>query len=344
MVLDNRLSLEFLIPTYCRLDTAIKAVQSILEQQDLLPEDVVLQVRLQDDASPGLSDEEFNSRTNVLPQWVRRSRNPVNLGMSANIFSMLKSSSADFCTVLTDDDSLHPGVLGEIAEELLGLRSLEGGFEAAGLFVPRYSYLEDGSLNCIVCQPSEADCLILPSPEGVMRFAKYGFILTGLFVKPEKIDYALWHAFLPNAFFPVIYFGALLQVEPVAYRNRNWFRHTVLNLCHWDAWGTTNKQRRARLCHDYLEALALLRRRSLDACSLRKRSEVHQLTRLAYGEQINDQFQYFGPRAIMEIVPKYLFLQLDFIVALAPFLRNEFKHKTKSLLARRWSFRWLGRA
>ena len=339
MVSECRLSLEFLIPTYCRLDTAIEAAQSIIDQRNLLPEGVLLSVRLQDDASPGLTDEEFDRCTRDLPEWVKKSRNPVNLGMSANILSLLKSSTADFCTVLTDDDALHPGVLAEIAEELLGLRGLDGGFEAAALFVPRYSYLEDGRLHCIVCQPFEDDCLITPSPQAVMRFAGNGFILTGLFIKPEKINYALWQAYLPNAFFPVIYLGALLQVESVAYRNRNWFRHTVLNLCHWNAWGATERLRQVRLCHDYLEALALLRRRSLDACSSKGRSEIHRLSRLAYADQVDTHFQSFRPRELLAVVPKRLFLELDFILAFLPFLRVSSKSICKGLLSGRRSSR-----
>lgn len=313
------------------LNTAIEAALSIIDQRILLPEGVVMRVRLQDDASPGLTDEEFDRCTRVLPEWVRRSRNPVNLGMSANIFSLIQSSTADFCTVLSDDDTLHPGVLGEIADELLGLRDLDARFEVAALFVPRYSYLEDGRLHCIVCQPFQDDCLITPSPEAVMRFAGNGFFLTGLFMKPEKIDYGLWQSNLPNAFFPIIYFGALLQVESVAYRNRNWFRHTVLNLCHWESWGATDRLRQVRLCHDYLEALALLRRRSLFACSPGKRGEIHRLSCLAYAEQVNFHFLSFRPRELLAVVPKQLFFQFDFIKALVPFLQISSKSIYKAL-------------
>jgi hypothetical protein len=234
---------------------------------------------------------------------------------------------------------LHPGVLGEIAEELLGFRDLDGRFEVAALFVPRYSYLEDGRLHCIVCQPFQDDCLITPSPEAVMRFAGNGFILTGLFMKPEKIDYGLWQANLPNAFFPIIYFGALLQVESVAYRNRNWFRHTVLNLCHWDAWGSTERLRLVRLCHDYLEVLALLRRRSLDACSPKGRSEIHRLARSAYADQVDTHFQSFRPRELLAVVPKRLFFQLDFIHSFGSFLRISSKPIRKRLLLGRSSYR-----
>ena len=329
---EASISLEFIIPTYNRLDTAILAAQSILDQCNQLPASFKLYVRIQDDASPGLTDDQFESRTSFLPEWIARSRNPVNLGMSENIYSLIRSSKADFCTILTDDDALQPGVLGEIARELTALRHGDGTFKAAALFVPRYSYLEDGSLYCIVCNPFEHDELISPSPSAVMRFADNGFILTGLFLKPELVDYRFWHQHRANAFFPVIYLGALLARESVAYRNRNWFQHTVLNLCHWDSWGKTEAQRQARLCHDYLEAIAVLRKRSLAASSRRDRREIHRLTYLSYRAQVNGYSQYVDFRSMLRAIPSYLFFQLDFLGAFMPFLLRSLRSLARKFM------------
>lgn len=314
------LSLEFVIPTYKRLDTAILGAQSILSQLEFLPDGVDLQIRIQDDASPGLSDEEFEAKTSVLPDWVVRQRNQVNLGMSANIFHLLHSSSADFCTILTDDDCLQPSILGEIAAELIGLRTENGGFSAAALFVPRYSYLEDGSLLCVACNIDEVDRILGPSPLSAMRFAENGFILTGLFVKPEQIDFALWKKFLPNAFFPIIYFGALLQSCPVAYRKRNWFSHTVFNLCHWESWGSNEKLQQARLCRDYLNAISIIRSRSLRASPLRLWPKIIFLSFKWYRAQINGYSQYLDLRSMLSCLPKHLYAQPDFLMACTPFL------------------------
>jgi glycosyltransferase involved in cell wall biosynthesis len=329
---EASISLEFIIPTYKRLGTAILAAQSILDQCDQLPADFSLCVRIHDDASPGLTDDQFKKITSVLPEWIVRGRNPANLGMSENIYSLVRSSRADFCTILTDDDALQPGVLGEIARELAALRRDDGTFQAAALFIPRYSYLEDGSLYCIVCNPFEHDELIAPSPSAVMRFADNGFILTGLFFKPERVDFRFWHKHRTNAFFPVIYLGALLASESVAYRNRNWFQHTVLNLCHWDGWGKTEKQRQARLCHDYLEAIAVLRERSLATTPGHDKGEIHQLAFLNYRTQVNSYSQYVDFKSMLRAVPFYLFFQLDFLRAFSPFLIRSLRSSTKKFI------------
>ncbi len=321
----NHLSIEFLIPTYCRLDGSIEAVHSILDQLDLLPPGVSLSIRLQDDASPGLSDDDFYRRTQHLPAVVSRMKNKANLGMSANIKSLLASSKADFCTVLTDDDKLHANVLGEIASELLALRQADGRFAAAALFVPRYSYLEDGSLYCIVCDPCLDDQIITPSLTSAMIYADNGFVLTGLFLRPQKINYSLWDSKLENAFFPVIYLGDILLNEPVAYRNRNWFIHTVLNLCHWDRWGKTNQQRQARLCHDYLEALAVLREQSQHRYPSSSGKEYRQFSKAittAYRRQVNGYAQYLDLKSMLRTVPKNLWRQPEFLMAFQPFLRK----------------------
>jgi len=316
----KRLSLEFIIPTYKRLDTAILGAQSIVSQLQLLPDGVDLHIRIQDDATPGLSNGEFELKTRVLPDWVVRQQNPVNLGMSANIFHLINSSSADFCTILTDDDCLQPNVLGEIAAELLELKSGNRDFAAAALFVPRYSYLEDGSLLCVACNLGDLDQAISPSPLSAMRYAENGFILTGLFLVPKKVNFVLWNKYLSNAFFPVIYFGALLQSHVVAYRNRNWFSHTVCNVCHWESWGSTGKLQQARLCRDYLEAISITRNRSLRASPLRLWPKIGVLSFRWYRSQINGYSQYLDLRSMLSCVPEHLYVQPDFLIAFVPFL------------------------
>lgn len=321
----SNLSLEFLIPTYCRLDSAIAASQSILDQLELLPANVFVSIRLQDDASPGLSDEEFYTRTNHLPAIVTRKKNKTNLGMSANIQSMISTCEADFCSVLTDDDGLHPNVMVDIASELLALRQPNGDFAAAALFVPRYSYLEDGSLYCIVCQEFPDDRMLQPSVTSAMKYADNGFVLTGLFLQPQKVSHSLWNSKIENAFFPVIYLGDILLKAPVAYRNRNWFKHTVLNVCHWDSWGSTNQQRQARLCHDYLEALAVLHQESLRRYPNPKAAEKKQLsiaTTSAYRRQVDGYAQYLDLKLMLRSVPKSLWRQPEFLMAFQPFLRR----------------------
>jgi len=335
--MDNpsSLSLEFLIPTYCRLDSAIAATQSILDQLELLPANVFVSIRLQDDSSPGLSDEEFYTRTKHFPTIVTRNKNKTNLGMSANIQSLIATCKADFCSVLTDDDGLHPNVIGDIASELLALRQANGSFAAAALFVPRYSYLEDGSLYCIVCQDFADDRMLQPSLTSAMKYADNGFVLTGLFLQPQKVCHSLWDSKVENAFFPVIYLGEILLKEPVAYRNRNWFKHTVLNVCHWDRWGATNQQRQARLCHDYLEALDVLYQESLRRYpnpSAAEKTQLATATTTAYRKQVNGYAQYLDLKLMVRSIPKSLWRKPEFLMAFQPFLSKSLASALKRRL------------
>ena len=244
------LTLEFLIPSYKRPDSLIQAILSVASQIQGLGLSDRITVVITDDASPNVTEVEIINTISPFKDFIRFKKNTINKGMSLNIRDMVAASKADFCTVLTDDDRLQPEALQEIVETLDHLNDKIGSF-----FVPRYSYLEDQSLHCIVCNPSNKNVIIKSNPLNSLKYLHNGFILTGLFFKPKLINFQLWNDNLENSFFPLIYFADLLLKYDCLFINKNWFVHIVLNKCHWKSWGENETIILARLYTDYISVV-----------------------------------------------------------------------------------------
>jgi hypothetical protein len=252
--------LEFLIPTYKRFDGAINAAQSVARQIRAHSFDELVTIRIVDDASPGFSSVAMAEALSEWKDYVQIEVNPSNKGMSHNIYDMVASSDAKFCTILTDDDWLFTGALPEI---VACLDTVAGRPEIGGIFTPRYSYLEDGSLHCVVCRPYKRDKLLHPGLANSLRHCHNGFILTGFIFRPSLMAKEEWQVNIQNSFFPVINFWAILRSYSLLFVDRNWFQHTVLNVCHWEAWGDGPMQQRRRLYFDYMDAIAFMAKRSV---------------------------------------------------------------------------------
>jgi glycosyltransferase involved in cell wall biosynthesis len=255
---NNKLkTLEFLIPSYKRPQTLIQAVESVAKQIEELKLSERVKITVVDDCSPNITGLEILESISQFRHFVTFTKNDVNKGMSLNIRDMVANSSASFCSVLTDDDRLQPNSLKQIIETIDNLNNGKNSPVIGSFFVPRYSYLEDQSLGCIVCDPFEKNTIIKPSPMSSIQYLDNGFILTGLFFRPKLINFQLWNENIENSFFPVIYFADLLLNYECLFIKENWFVHTVLNECHWDSWGKTEQGRSSRLYKDYMEAVTL---------------------------------------------------------------------------------------
>jgi len=252
--------LEFLIPAYKRPDGVRLAAGSIATQILEFGLEEEVSIRIVDDASPNSSTSQIVESLNELVERVEVSKNVFNKGMSKNIFDMVSSSRAEFCTVLTDDDWLQPECLPEIVQVL---KELHTRYEVGGLFTPRYSYLEDGSLHCVACRPFLGDRVVKASPLNAVRYCEHGFILTGFIFRARLMAKPAWQASIENAYFPIINFGIMLLENDVLFLNRNWFHHTVLNKCHWESWGADESAQRSRLFRDYLKAVRIVRQNAL---------------------------------------------------------------------------------
>ncbi len=257
-------SLEFLIPSYRRPESVLEAISSVAIQVAVEGYHQSVRISVIDDASDNVDVDAIRDAFPEHRAYLSIARNPQNKGMSRNIRDMVKGSAAEFCTVLTDDDRLQPGALPEIMDLLeSGLQQM-GCEDVGSFFVPRYSYLDDGSLHCVVCKPFPEDVCIASGPLNSMKHCYDGFVLTGLFFRPNLINFSLWDLHIENAYFPIIYFGDLVRCRRSLFLNRNWFHHTVLNECHWECWGTTERARKIRTYADALEATTVTAQSALE--------------------------------------------------------------------------------
>lgn len=253
--------LDIIIPTYKRPEAVVVAATSVLSQLKQYNLEDKINLTIWDDCSPDLNIDQISSPLSQYEGLYRIGQNNINKGMGRNIFDLVSAAKSEFCTILTDDDWFEPDSLPEILDEIKAFRSCSPSEHTATIgafFVPRYSYLDDGSLHCVECKPFDHDSIIIPSSINVIRYCRISFILTGLFFRPSLVNYKLWQENQGNAFFPLIYYSSIATKFNIKYINRKWVHHTCLNPCHWESWGRSAHLQDARLLHDYLQALIII--------------------------------------------------------------------------------------
>jgi len=334
MIITNQLkTLEFLIPSYKRPHTVIEAVKSVALQVEKLQLSSRVKITIVDDCSPNINSSEMINNISAFSSFVTFKQNTVNKGMSLNIRDMVANSDADFCTILTDDDRLQPDSLKQIIETIDKIDKNDSNSLISSFFVPRYSYLEDKSLNCIVCQPFEEDTLIKASPLNSIKNLHNGFILTGLFFRPKLINFNLWDDNIENSFFPVIYFADLLLNYDCLFINKNWFIHTVLNECHWDSWGKTEQARQARLYKDYMKAVTVSSQRAISRLSgMLTIIPLWKEEFICYQRQIECNIQKLNPND-RKINP-LTFSRISYKLAIVNFYISRLKYRIRIILSK----------
>jgi glycosyltransferase involved in cell wall biosynthesis len=248
--------LTICIPTYKRPITLRRCIDSIMSQVEKfdLSNDVAIYVA--NDASPDDTASVLQGyRTLSYFDGVSREK---NLGMNVNIKTMLieLAEKSFYQLIVTDDDYLQPDILGELADFLRS--RLSDKVRAAAIWTPRFSYLENGNLHCVVCNSFKDSSYIKPSTFNVGRYMSNGFVLSGLILSAKSIDFEFWEQYKENAFFPMIFLGDLLFREGAYYWNRNVVHHTVLNECHWERWGKNDVVIALRLLMDYVNAFGIM--------------------------------------------------------------------------------------
>ena len=251
--------LTICIPTYKRPITLRRCIISVVEQIQRYGLEVQVQVYVTNDASPDNTAQildEFKPLNYFT--YVNREN---NLGMSANIKSMLEEALLEsiFQLIITDDDYLQPDTLDLVVKYLECQHAKNP--DVSLIWTPRYSYTEDGKLHVVVCRSFQEDTLIPPSTKNAGRYMFNGFVLSGLILKSEDIDFFLWHGNLENAFFPVIFSGELMMRKPSLFWDLNLVHHTVLNVCHWEDWGRSEAEINLRLFVDFINSYAVIGRR-----------------------------------------------------------------------------------
>ena len=290
-----------------------------------------VKITVVDDCSPNIDFAETIEAIAPFSQFVSVRQNDRNKGMSLNIRDMVAGSVADFCTVLTDDDLLQQDSLKEIIETIDNLDKEQR--TVGSFFVPRYSYLEDGTLNCIVCNPFREDTTIAPGSLSSLQYLENGFILTGMFLNPKLINFKLWEDYIENSFFPVIYFADLLLNNECLFINKNWFVHTVNNECHWDSWGKTEQQRLSRLYNDYIKAVTLSAKQSLlrESRILAKIGLLKQEF-LRYKDQMNSVLPRLSKNS--RSTDRSMLLRFPYLLAVGYYTLSRFKLNLKKVLSK----------
>jgi glycosyltransferase involved in cell wall biosynthesis len=248
--------LTLCIPTYKREKSLRRCIDSVLAQvkKSGLADDVGVFVA--NDASPDGTKALLEGYRNV--NYFRAVNRETNLGMSANIKNMLEevTQQSDYQLIITDDDFLEADALAEIVATLQVYRNREP--PVAAIWTPRYSYTEDGTLHCVVCDPFRGDFSVLPSAFSAGRYMENGFVLSGLIIYGNQIDFDFWGRYAENAYFPSICFGDIVHRCGAQFWKKSIVHHTVLNECHWERWGKNDVVIELRLFSDYVGQYAIM--------------------------------------------------------------------------------------
>ena len=248
--------LTLCIPTYKREKSLRRCIDSVLAQvkKSGLADDVGVFVA--NDASPDGTKALLEGYRNI--NYFRAVNRETNLGMSANIKNMLEevTQQSDYQLIITDDDFLEADALAEIVATLQVYRNREP--PVAAIWTPRYSYTEDGTLHCVVCDPFRGDFSVLPSAFSAGRYMENGFVLSGLIIYGNQIDFDFWGRYAENAYFPSICFGDIVHRCGAQFWKKSIVHHTVLNECHWERWGKNDVVIELRLFSDYVGQYAIM--------------------------------------------------------------------------------------
>lgn len=312
-------ALTVLIPVYQRFTGALRASHSVVAHNQGDLEAGRIRVVVCDDASPSIDAESLRQELNAIHPLITYQRNATNLGMSANILSMVISCRSFFSTILTDDDWFEPGALTDVLRILDSAWLTENGITS--ILSPRYSYLETGELATISCRIHEGDHLFPPNPkESLLTLAEGAYILSGYFFRPDCIDYGLWRQHIDNAFFPIIYCTTILQKGATFYLDQPLVHHTTQNECHWHAWGPSDQAQQIRLCHDYLESLAIVSRYGhRQHRSLTNRIQAHLERARSFGKRLIEK-RHVVRSDLRNSVPHRLWRDPAFLQAFGGFL------------------------
>lgn len=253
------LLLTICIPTYKRHITLRRCIDSVISQIEKFGLSACVSLYVANDASPDDTVSVLNAYASL--DYFAFTTREANIGMNANIKCMLKETARNshYQLIVTDDDYLQPDVLGEVVSFLLQERA--GSKQMPAIWTPRYSYLEDGRSHCVVCRPFETSTFVVASPANAGRYMENGFVLSGLILRSECVDFEFWERYKENAYFPIVFFGDLLFRYGGYFWSKNIVHHTVLNECHWERWGKNDVTIRLRLFADYVNAYGVIAER-----------------------------------------------------------------------------------
>lgn len=256
--------LTICIPTYKRPITLRRCIESVASQIEKYALSTCVDIYVTNDASPDDTVSVLNEFVSL--DYFKGITRDKNLGMNVNIKNMLieVAQKCDYQLIITDDDFLQPDILGELVAFLREHQNDSN--RVSAIWTPRYSYTEDEKLLYVACKPFEDSSAVVPETANAAKYMNNGFVLSGLILRAESIDYEFWEQYKENAYFPMIFFGDLILRSGAYYWNRNLVHHTVMNECHWERWGKNDVVIALRLFTDYVNAYAIMAGRQ-NSCS-----------------------------------------------------------------------------
>ena len=248
--------LTICIPTYKRSDTLRDCIESVSQQIEKYDLADCVGLYVANDASPDNTLDILTLFESL--SYFKAITRDVNLGMNVNIKTMFTeiAEQSEYQLIITDDDYLQPDTLNEIVEFLRIQNATNK--DVSAIWTPRFSYTEDNKLHTVACRPFNKSTFVKPSVSHVGKYMNNGFVLSGLIVRAQSIDYQFWDKYKENAYFPILFFGDLLLQKGAFYWDKNIMHHTVLNECHWDRWGKNDAMIDFRLFSDYINSYSIM--------------------------------------------------------------------------------------
>ena len=244
--------ISFLIPTYRRPEQLERALSSIFDHQseDDLSRTKVL---IGEDASGSPWNEAYEALWTQIGSRCRIIKNDQNVGMAQNLLSLARRAQTNYSMILTDDDTLAPGVLHEILN-LVERAEAQG----AGLIaIPRLNISEHGSVrgrSATVFRIGR----IRPSSTKAFRITPRAHILTGLVLRTDALVDPCWNWSLDNAYFPMAIQYYAVSSRGAIFSKKSLVYHTVENETHWHRWGSNRDEQTLRLYYDRSQMLGTL--------------------------------------------------------------------------------------
>lgn len=241
--------IEFLIPAYNR-PSVERTIDSILSQFVDVADPTRVGVTVADDAGAIFNVLELQRLDWKQYGNLKLTRNQTNVGMSRNLLTMVKESTAKYVFILTDDDYLEDGALHNCVS------MLDSDFPHAGYLTPRIGWDESGSIRVVDCQLSRRSCRIIgKSLIDSVRYANQGHILSGLVLRRSAVSVEHWEKFVDNAYFPMAVLSDMLKENTMFYEPKCMVHHTVYNETFWHRWGSNEAAIASRLYVDYVAVL-----------------------------------------------------------------------------------------
>lgn len=249
---NSALTVSILIPTYRRPKDLERCLKSILTQQTpALAREV--EILVCEDCSGADYELAYAEVEQKYSESVRFLKNKENLGMAVNLKRMAKLARAEFCLILTDDDSLLQDALQKCVEYA---REAE---ENCRTFVhtprPSVNEAQEYVTTAGWIPPFH---VTRKRPFVALSICRKNYVLSGFLISTQSLRKSPWTTMEENAYFPIAVSFFAVQSGGMISKREPLVLHTVENQTHWHRWGDTDLSQSRRLFRDQIHIFALV--------------------------------------------------------------------------------------